>query len=133
MSGGDPIVLDSGSLISAESRSRVLWTLYDETLERKQELVVTTPVLTQVWRGGARQAILSRFLSRCIIDTPSEATAKRAGELLARTGTRDAVDALVVATAIERKATLILTSDPDDLKTLVQAADVELPPLIERI
>ena len=133
MSSGEPIVLDSGSLISAEARSRVLWTLYDETLETGQDLVVTTPVLTQVWRGGSRQAILSRFLRRCVIDTPSEATAKRAGELLGRTRTSDAVDALVVATAIERKATLILTSDPDDLKTLLQAADVKLPPLIQKI
>jgi hypothetical protein len=45
-------VLDAGSLISAESRSRVIWAVYDESLATGQELVVTTPVLAQVWRDG---------------------------------------------------------------------------------
>ncbi len=128
-----PIVLDAGSLISAESRSRVIWTVYDESLSTGQELVVTTPVLAQVWRDGRRQAVINRFLRRCVIDTPSEKTAKRAGELLGRTGTNDAVDALVVATAIERGATMILTSDPGDLKALVDATGLRMPPLVQQI
>ncbi|MFL6053880.1 MAG: PIN domain-containing protein [Actinoallomurus sp.] len=82
-------------------------------------------------RGRVREADVFRLW--CVIDTPSEAIAKRAGELLGRTRTSDAVDAIVVATAIDRKATLILTSDPDDLKALLQAADVKLPPLIQKI
>jgi predicted nucleic acid-binding protein len=128
-----PIVLDAGSLISAESRSRIIWTVYDESLSTGQELVVTTPVLAQVWRDGRRQAVISRFLSRCVIDTPSERAAKRAGELLGRTGMSDAVDALVVATAVERGATMILTSDPGDLKALVEAAGVRVPPLVREV
>ncbi|WP_329241266.1 PIN domain-containing protein [Actinoallomurus sp. NBC_01490] len=133
MSSVRPIVLDAGSLISAESRSRVIWTVYDETLITGQELIVSTPVLAQVWRNGRKQAVIGRFLRRCVVDAPNESTAKRAGELLGRTGTSDAVDALVVATAIERGATTILTSDPNDLKALVDASGVKLPPLVQKV
>jgi predicted nucleic acid-binding protein len=133
MTGIRPIVLDAGSLISAESRSRVIWTVYDESLSTGQELVVTTPVLAQVWRDGRKQAVISRFLNRCVIDAPSERAAKRAGELLGRTGTSDAVDALVVATAVERGATMILTTDPNDLKALVEATGVRIPPLVRKV
>lgn len=133
MAGIRPIVLDAGSLISAEARSRILWTLYDESLSTGQELVVTTPVLAQVWRDGRRQAVINRFLRRCVVDKPSEKAAKRAGELLGRTGTSDAVDAIVVATAVERGATMILTTDPDDLKALVEATGVKTPPLVQHV
>jgi predicted nucleic acid-binding protein len=128
-----PIVLDSGSLIGAESRDRNVWVVYDEALVTGQDLVVTTPVLAQVWRGGPRGAVLSRFLSRCVIDLPSEKVARHAGELLGRTGTSDAIDALVVATAIARKASMILTSDPKDLKVLVEATKVRVPPLVQKV
>jgi predicted nucleic acid-binding protein len=133
MAGIRPIVLDAGSLISAETRGRVVWTVYDESLATGQELVVTTPVLAQVWRDGRRQAAVSRFLRRCVIDMPSERAAKRAGELLGRTGTSDAVDALVVATAVERGATMILTTDPNDLKALVEATGLRVPPLVQQV
>jgi predicted nucleic acid-binding protein len=133
MAGVRPIVLDAGSLISAKSRSRIVWTVYEESMKTGQELVVTTPVLAQVWRDGRRQAVISRFLRRCVIDAPSESAAKRAGELLGRTGTSDAVDAIVVATAVERGATTILTTEPNDLKALVEATGLKLPPLVRKV
>ena len=94
---------------------------------------MTTPVLAQVWRDGRKQAVINRFLRRCVIDAPSERAAKRAGELLGRTGTSDAVDAIVVATAVERGATTILTTDPNDLKALVEATGLKLPPLVRKV
>ena len=50
----------------------------------------------------------------------SLAVAMRAGVLLGRTSTTDAVDAIVVAEATMSPAT-ILTSDPDDVGRLVDA------------
>lgn len=47
---------------------------------------------------------------------------RRAGELLAKTKTRDVVDALVVGLA--RDGETILASDPDDLQQLLTAARV---------
>ena len=54
---------------------------------------------------------------------------KRAGELLARSGTRDVVDAAVVLLA--RSGDRVFTSDPDDLRVLAVAAGcrVEIIPV----
>jgi predicted nucleic acid-binding protein len=125
-------VLDTGVLIDAESRSKVSWSI-QRRAGGSRELIITTPVLTQVWRSGPRQAALCRFLKGCVLDSPSEATAKRAGELLGRTGTSDAVDALVVATAIEMDAATIFTSDPGDLQALLDVSDAPALPLIQKV
>jgi hypothetical protein len=45
----------------------------------------------------------------------SDATARRAGELLGRAGLSDAVDAIVVAEGLSHAPSMIITSDPDDL------------------
>jgi predicted nucleic acid-binding protein len=125
-------VLDTGVLISAEARGKIAWSLQRRS-GGARTLIVTTPVLAQVWRNGPRQAALSRFLKGCVVKSPSEDIAKRAGELLGRTGTSDAVDAIVVATAIHMSAATIFTSDPSDLALLVEASDVAVPPLIQKV
>jgi hypothetical protein len=68
-----------------------------------------------------------------VLDSPSAATAEHAGELLRRAGTGDAVDALVVATAIEMDAATIFTRDPDDLQALLDVADAPALPLIQKV
>jgi hypothetical protein len=47
--------------------------------------------------------------------------ARQAGVLLGRTRTTDVVDAFVVAEALRILPTLILTSDPRDIRLLVQS------------
>ena len=51
-------------------------------------------------------------------------TARRAGELRSRSGVTDVVDAIVVAEAVALFPALILTSDPDDIGRLLEAAGV---------
>jgi len=51
----------------------------------------------------------------------SEDVAKHAGVLLGSSGSTDAIDAIVIATAITLRA-LVVTSDPDDLRRLWNAA-----------
>jgi predicted nuclease of predicted toxin-antitoxin system len=53
-----------------------------------------------------------------------ENQAHEAGRLLARTGTSDVVDAVVVTVALRNEA-VILTGDPDDMKRLVSASGRE--------
>ena len=83
-------------------------------------MVVPAPVLAQVWRGGPRQALLSRFLNLPIVevDLLSRATWQAAGLLCGRAGTSDVVDAAVVACAHHRAARTVITSDVDDLRRL---------------
>lgn len=50
--------------------------------------------------------------------------ARRAGELRAKSGVLDVVDAIVVAEAVAAPPSLILTSDPDHVRRLIEAAGV---------
>lgn len=57
-----------------------------------------------------------------LLETTPE-RAKRAGELRSSSGVLDVVDAIVVAEAIVAPPALIMTSDPEDIRKLVEAAE----------
>jgi hypothetical protein len=63
---------------------------------------------------------LSRLLRGCVVEDLDEPRARAAGVVCARSGTRDIVDATVVAGALAR-ADLVVTSDADDLERLASA------------
>ncbi|MGH3155948.1 MAG: type II toxin-antitoxin system VapC family toxin [Streptosporangiaceae bacterium] len=96
----------------------------ETALARRARVAVSAITLTEVLRGGPRDATVHRVLSRITIVPVSPEVARRAGELLGATGLsghRCAIDAVVAATALglERPVAL-LTSDPDDMSRLVE-------------
>lgn len=111
------MTLDSGALLAVERGEQRVNQFVDRALRRDQALTVPAPVLTEVWRGGARQHRLSRLLAHCVIEPLDERLARHAGELMGRTGTHDPVDAIVAQSAA-RRGDVVLTSDPDDLQRL---------------
>jgi hypothetical protein len=64
-------------------------------------------------------------LKGCEVLPSDEDIGKQAGVLLGLSGTADAVDAIVVATAVKLAATVV-TSDPKDLRNLSDAAAFHL-------
>lgn len=96
-------------------------------VERGAQVRVSALTLTEVLRGGARDAAVHRVLSRVGVVPVTAEIGRRAGELLGETGLSGhsyAVDAIVAATALGLPRPLvILTSDPDDLSRLVEEAD----------
>lgn len=120
-----PLVYDAGALLAAERNDRKFAVLHKTALVGGRLIFVPAPVLAQAWRGGPRQAGLAKVLKGCAVLSTDEDIAKRAGVLLGHSGTADAVDAIVVATAIKLTATVV-TSDPNDLHRL---ADAGLHPL----
>lgn len=114
-------VLDAGALVALERGDRrARGTAEDE----RARLIVPSPVLAEVWRGGARQARLARVVasSRTTVEASDEPIAKAAGVLLGRTGTSDIADASVVLAARLHEA-LVVTTDAADIRRL----DPELP------
>lgn len=82
---------------------------------------VLAPVVAQVWRDGARQARLARYLRTAVdIVAYDDQLARQAGELLAATGLSDAIDAGVALLA-HRVGGVVVTSDRDDLELLTGA------------
>jgi predicted nucleic acid-binding protein len=111
------MTLDSGALIALERADRRIWVHLKEAASRKLRRTVSTAVLAEVWRGGARSARLAQFLGTCSVEPVSESLARVAGEALAVVKRGDTIDALVMASAAQRGDTVI-TSDPDDLGRL---------------
>lgn len=116
------LILDAGALIGIDRNNSRVAGLIELGRRAGAELLTSTPVVAQAWRDGARQARLARSLPMIDVHTVDLNTAKRAGELLADSGTSDVVDALLSLLAMP--ADQILTSDPGDLGDLLAARSI---------
>lgn len=119
------LIADAGALIALEHNDRETVALFRKEKIAKRRALTHGGVVGQVWRGGrGRQAQLARYLAGIKIVSLDDELGRRAGALLARTGTSDVIDAAVVLLA--RDGDWILTSDPDDLNPLVEAAGLHV-------
>jgi predicted nucleic acid-binding protein len=117
-------VLDAGALIALDRGDRDAWALLTEVHRAGQRPVVPAPVVAQAWRGSPHQARLAKALSGMELIVTDGPKSRRAGELLARAGTSDVIDALVALAAQDRPGHEVLTSDPEDIHRLLQALDI---------
>lgn len=111
------LVLDFGALIGIERNDRRIAGLIELGRRAGAGLVTVAPVIAQAWRNGTRQAQLARSLSMIDVRGTGLPEAKAAGELLAGSGTCDAIDALVAMATVPGDQ--LLTSGPNDLRALV--------------
>lgn len=99
----------------AELRRRGLWPAQ-----------VPTVVLAETLTGDHRRDFhLNRLLRTCQIRDVDQTQAREAARLRAatgRAGTISAVDAVVAAVASTRPESIVLTSDPQDLRALAEHA-----------
>ena len=119
------VTYDTGALVAADRGERRQWARHRALLARREVPCVPAPVLAQAWRGGNRQALLSRLLTGCHIEALDETRARAAGTLAARAATTDIIDACVVEGAL-RRHDLIISSDPGDLAAIAAAASSRL-------
>ena len=111
------VTYDAGALLAADRGERKMWARHRAVLELRQVPTVPAPVVAQGWRGGSRQARLSRLLVGCNVEELDDGQARRVGELLANAARADVVDATVVEVALRRND-IVVSSDPDDLHVL---------------
>ena len=114
------VTYDTGALLAAERNDRRMWALHAGFLAEEVLPVVPAPVLAQAWRGGTKQASLSRMLALCEVEPMSEQQARAVGHLASRSRHDDVVDVTVVEGALRRKDGIV-TSDPDDIRRIVQS------------
>src|SRR5437870_5892280 len=96
------VTYDTGALVAAERNDRRMWALHAGFLAEEVVPVVPAPVLAEAWRGGSRQASLSRLLAMCDVDPMTEEQARGVGVLAGRSDHDDIVDVTVVEGAIRR-------------------------------
>jgi hypothetical protein len=89
-------------------------------------VAMAAALVGQVWRDGARQARLARFLRSVVVVAFDDGP--EVGSLLARSDTSDVVDAHLVVVAVQRSEA-ILTADVHDLGSLMTALREDRPEL----
>ena len=115
------LVLDAGAFFAVERNDRAMMARLRAARQHHLDLRTSAIVLGQVWRSHeGRQARLARFLRAVDVRSVDEKMGRRAGVLLARSGTSDPIDATVVLVA--ESGDRILTSDQADIGRLVAAS-----------
>jgi len=119
------VTYDTGALLAAERNDRRMWALHAAFLAEEVVPTVPAPVLAQAWRGGAKQASLSRLLAPCSVEPMTEDQARAVGRLASRTRSVDVVDLAVVEGAL-RRGDAVVTSDAKDIARIAAAADAKV-------
>lgn len=119
------VVYDSGALIAADRRNFRILSLHRELNAAGVRPAVPVVVLAQAWRGGPQPGV-SRLLKGCDILADDEQIGRAAGAACAASDTSDVVDAIVVVTALRKRASVV-TSDPGDLSRIADALGVKIP------
>lgn len=115
------VTYDAGALIAADRGERRMWARHRAFLTSRVVPTVPAGVVAQTWRGGGRQALLSRMLVGCDVQPLDNEQARQVGSLAAKTITTDIVDASVVEGAL-RRVDLVISSDRGDLEAIATAA-----------
>jgi hypothetical protein len=114
------IALDAGALIALERDDLEMWDRLRVASGAGLRVLVPMAALAQVWRGGPRQALLVRALQLCELVSFDD-LAHASGVLCGESATTDVVDASVALTAVRQRATVVCSSDPEDLAHLLDA------------
>lgn len=115
------VVLDAGAVIALACGDRRVRALLDAAQRRGAAVVVPASVLAETVRGnGPRDAavnlVVNRLAPHPVVD---DRLARAAGALMGRSGSGDAMDALVAAETARQAPAIVLTSDPGDLARLL--------------
>jgi hypothetical protein len=117
------IVLDAGALVAIDRGDRKVGAMLRIACEAKVPVRTSAAIVGQVWRDGAKQARLARVLSGIAVRPVDLDGGKQAGILLGKARTSDVVDAHVAS--MVAPGDRILTSDPDDIRRLLDARDID--------
>ena len=114
------LVLDGGALVSLARDERAMWTRLKDSLATGALPRTHAGVVAQVWRTGSRQARLAQALGGIDVVALDDRLGRSAGELLARTGGADVIDAALVL--VSRDGDDIVTGDVRDFEVLAAAS-----------
>ena len=127
-----PYVYDAGVLLAVDGNDRRMWVIHHLAIEEGRRLLVPAVIVAQAWRDARRQVQLGRFVHSCEVLPIGMETAKAAGVLCGKAGTRDVVDAVVVTVALAYGA-IVFTSDPGDIAHLGAAAEAKPGLVVRRV
>jgi hypothetical protein len=113
------LVLDAGGLIAVDCRDRKVGAILRVAQQEKMSVRTSAAVVAQVWRSGSLQANLARVLAGIEAASLDSVAGRSVGEVLALSNTPDVVDGHLGN--IVRSGDTVLTSDPKDIKKILNA------------
>ncbi|MCL2783487.1 MAG: hypothetical protein FWD80_05890 [Propionibacteriaceae bacterium] len=118
-------VLDAGALIAIERRDLSFGAVMLVAQRRGIDLVTSSAVVAQVWRGGngKGQVNLARQLRGIAQRDLTAVQAREIGMLLGVSGTSDVVDGHIALST--RAGDTVHTSDVDDIRQLLACRHVQ--------
>ncbi len=119
------VTYDTGALVAAERNNRQMWALHAGYLAEEVLPAVPAPVLAEAWRGGSRQASLSRLLRMCDTEPMSGELARNVGVLAGKSDHDDIVDVSVVEGAL-RRGDAVVTSNVTHIRKVADAVGASL-------
>lgn len=119
------VTYDTGALVAAERNDRAMWALHAGFLALEIVPTVPAPVLAEAWRGGSRQASLSRLLALCEVEALTEEQARRVGALAGKAAHADIVDVTAVEGAARRRD-VVVTADDGHIRSIAKAAGISV-------
>lgn len=123
--GRPTVVLDSDGLSKIARGDVRAEAQLTAALQRQASVLVPAATLTEVLRGGARDAAVHRVLKGMDVVDITASLGRAAGELIGRTEGATALDAIVATVARSQPGPVVLlTSDVADLRALTEGADV---------
>lgn len=117
------VILDTGALVAVEKRDRKVGAMLQVLQSQGIPVRTSAAVVAQVWRDGRKQALLARVLAGVKVIGLTPGDDKATGELMAKAGSSDVVDAHVAY--LVEAGDQLLTSDADDLDPLLAAKHVD--------
>jgi predicted nucleic acid-binding protein len=118
------LVLDAEGIAKLASGNAIARSYFEDARGEGGRVVTTAPTITEVLRGGPRDAPVHRVLRKVTVVPIGQQQGRAAGELLGRTGLsghRCALDALVAVVALaQQRPTVLLTSDTSDMERLTE-------------
>jgi predicted nucleic acid-binding protein len=118
------LVLDAEGLVKLAGGDPRARNLFETVRRRRGRIVTAASTLTEVLRGGPRDARIHRVLAGITVIPVDQTHGRAAGELLGRTGLpghRCALDAILAVVALAQpRPVVLLTSDPGDLARLTE-------------
>jgi len=111
------VTFDTGMLVALERRHAGALALLRACRLARATITIPAAVVAEWWRGEHRS-----LLDSSIVEALSPQLAEQAGELLARAGGSNAVDATVVVSAAQR-GDIVVTGDEEDLGKLARFVD----------
>ncbi len=111
------LILDSGALIAIDRGDRTIGAALREAARHGVDTHTSCACVAEGWRDPARQARLTRALTGMVEHPLDAPTARRCGNLLARSSTSDIADAAIALLAAA--SDVVLTSDPGDIRHLI--------------